>query len=153
MLEAARLSPSGGNEQTWAFGVIADRAMIRTIAELSYRNRQWISDARLLVVLCTRVVDVEPDPRGRHLRFPELTEQIRTIPKAVRDAIYMEEHQVKIPGTQMAMVALEHGIQCTWVSHFSVIELSRVLKLPEGYLPSNILVFGLWGGFIPSVRL
>ena len=142
MLEAARLSPSGGNEQAWAFGVITDADMIRKVAEVSYDNQRWMVGAPLLVVLCTRIVDVEPDPASRDVRFPELTEDIRAISKEVRDAIYMEEHQVKIPGTQMAMVALEHGIQCTWISFFAVRKLAELLKLPEGYLPSNILAFG-----------
>ena len=150
MLEAARLSPSGGNEQAWAFGVITDRDMIRKVAEVSHYNRPWMVAAPLLVVLCTRIVDVEPDPASRSIRFPELTEGIRAISREVRAAIYMEEHQVKIPGTQMAMVALEHGIQCTWVSHFKVKAVAQVLQLPERYLPSNLLVFGYPKGTNPT---
>jgi nitroreductase len=36
MLEAARLSPSGGNEQPWAFGVITDCALIKQISKLAH---------------------------------------------------------------------------------------------------------------------
>ena len=50
ILEAGRLSPSGGNEQSWAFGVITDRDLIAQIAEIAYRQT-WIARAPLLVVL------------------------------------------------------------------------------------------------------
>ena len=146
MLEAARLSPSGGNEQAWAFGVITDRDLIEKVADVSHENRTWMVRAPLLVVLCTRFPDAEPEVGTRDLRFPELTQQIRAVPKAVHNAVYMEEHQVKIPGTQMAMAALEHGVQCTWISHFDVYKLATLLKLPEGYLPSNVLAFGYPAG-------
>ena len=33
ILEAGRLSPSGGNEQAWVFGMITDKALITAIAE------------------------------------------------------------------------------------------------------------------------
>ena len=42
----------------------------------------------------------------------------------------------------MAMVALEHGVGCCWVSWFDVKRLAELLNLPEGCLPSEILVLG-----------
>ena len=93
---------------------------------------------------------IGPDPATCDVRFPELTEAIRAVPREVRDAIYMEEHQVKIPGTQMAMVALEYGIQCTWVSHFEVKRVAQILRLPDRYLPSNLLAFGYPKGKNPT---
>ena len=50
MLEAGRLSPSGGNEQPWAFGVITDRTLIAQIVEIAYQQ-EWIAKAPLLIVL------------------------------------------------------------------------------------------------------
>ena len=52
ILEAGRLSPSGGNEQPWAFGVITDRDLIAQIVEIAYQQ-EWIAKAPLLIVLCT----------------------------------------------------------------------------------------------------
>ncbi len=34
VLEAGRLSPSGGNEQPWRFGVVRDRTRIKSVAGL-----------------------------------------------------------------------------------------------------------------------
>jgi nitroreductase len=44
MLEAARLSPSGGNEQPWMFGVITDRLLIKQISKLAH-GQKWIASA------------------------------------------------------------------------------------------------------------
>lgn len=38
ILEAGRLSPSGGDEQPWKFGVITDKELICQITELSYNQ-------------------------------------------------------------------------------------------------------------------
>src|SRR5512140_2571386 len=71
ILEAGRLSPSGGNEQPWRFGVITDPALIGQIAQIAHRQ-EWIAHAPLLIVLCT--VFVEDERGGRDIqvhRFPE----------------------------------------------------------------------------------
>jgi nitroreductase len=143
MLEAARLAPSGGNEQAWAFGVVTDRTLIREIASLSYYNEKWMARAPLIVALCTRLTG---SIATTDLRFPELA----AASAEYIECIGMEEHQVKIPGTQMALVALEHGVQCTWVSHFRVKEVAVVLRLPARYLATNLLVFGYPEGENPT---
>jgi nitroreductase len=142
ILEAGRLSPSGGNEQPWAFGVITDRALIEQVAEVACGQR-WIAQAPLLIVLCTRPV---PDERGgrdiQRVRFPEYADQIAGMDAALYWALNQEEHQTKIAGTHMALVALEHGVGCCWVSLFEVRRLAELLDLPETHLPSEILVLG-----------
>jgi nitroreductase len=60
MLEAARLSPSGGNEQPWMFGVITDRRLIKQISRLAH-GQKWLAAVPLIMVLCTICVD---DERG-----------------------------------------------------------------------------------------
>jgi nitroreductase len=142
MLEAGRLSPSGGNEQPWAFGVITDRSLVAQIAEIAYQQ-EWIAKAPLLIVLCT--VGVSDERGGRDIqkhRFPEYTEVIGKIDQELYWALNQEEHQTKIVGTHMALVALEHGIGTCWVSLFDVKRLAKLLNLPKGYLPSEILVLG-----------
>jgi nitroreductase len=142
MLEAARLSPSGGNEQPWAFGVITDCGLIVQIAQLAH-GQAWIARAPLLIVLCT--VCVEDQRGGRDIqmhRYPRHAQAITEIPQSLYWALNQEEHQTKIPGTHMVLAALEHGVGSCWVSLFDVEGLAQLLKLPENYLPSEILVFG-----------
>ncbi len=142
ILEAGRLSPSGGNEQPWVFGVITDRKLIAQIVEVACQQ-EWIAKAPLLIVLCT--VGVNDERGGRDIqkhRFPEYTEAIEKMDQDLYWALNQEEHQTKIAGTHMALVALEHGVGSCWVSLFDVKCLAKLLHLPSGYMPSEILVLG-----------
>ena len=142
MLEAGRLSPSGGNEQPWLFGVITDHTLITQIGELACQQ-EWIAQAPLLIVLCT--VGVGDERGGRDIqkyRFPEYTEAIAQMDQDLYWALNQEEHQTKIAGTHMALVALEHGVGSCWVSQFEVKRLAKLLNLPRGCIPSEILVLG-----------
>jgi len=142
ILEAGRLAPSGGNEQPWRFGVIRDRALIAEVAEIAY-HQTWIASAPLLIVLCTTPVE---DARGgrdiQRQRYPEYADQIAGMDQDLYWAINQEEHQTKIAGTQIALVALEHGVGFCWVSRFRVKELAERLRLPPPILPAEILVLG-----------
>ena len=142
ILEAGRLSPSGGNEQPWVFGVITDHNIMAQIVEIAYQQ-EWIAKAPLLIVLCT--VGVSDTRGGRDIqkyRFPEYTEIIEQIDQDLYWALNQEEHQTKIAGTHMVLVALEHGVGSCWVSRFEVKCLAKLLNLPKGYMPSEILVLG-----------
>jgi nitroreductase len=146
MLEAARLSPSGGNEQAWRFGVVTDASIIARVAEAAYQQK-WIASAPLLIVLCTQ--EVQDGRGGRDIqaqRVPEWVDAIMSMDAELYSALNSEEHQTKIPGAHMALVALEHGIGCTWVSRFSVRSVARIIDVPEGYFPSEILAFGYPAG-------
>jgi nitroreductase len=142
ILEAGRLSPSGGNEQPWVFGVISDRTLITRIVEMAY-HQEWIAKAPLLIVLCTAGVSDERGGRDiQKYRFPEYTEIIEKMDQDLYWALNQEEHQTKIAGTHMALAALEHGVGSCWVSRFEVKCLARLLHLPQGYMPSEILALG-----------
>ena len=142
ILEAGRPSPSGGNEQPWSFGVVTDRALIREIA-LTAHKQAWIASAPLVIVLCARLVG---DDRGgrdiQAIRFPEYERAIRGMDQGLYWALNAEEHQTKIAGAHLALVALEHGVGSCWVSRFDVRALADLLHLPERVQPSEMLVMG-----------
>ena len=107
ILEAGRLSPSGGNEQPWAFGVVTEPALIAQIAEAA-RGQTWIAKAPLLVVLCVTIVSDERGGRDIQVhRFPEYAEVITGMDKGLYSALNQEEHQTKIAGAHMALAALK----------------------------------------------
>lgn len=142
MLEAARLSPSGGNEQPWMFGVATDCALIKQISKLAH-GQKWIASAPLVIVLCT--VCVEEERGGRDIqkhRYPHFSSEIAQMPQDLYWALNQEEHQTKIPGTHMVLAALEQGLASCWVSRFNVMGVAELLHLPAHCLPSEILVFG-----------
>jgi len=142
ILEAGRLSPSGGNDQPWVFGVIDDPQLIGQIAQIA-RHQDWIAAAPLLIVLCT--VGVDDRKGGRNIqieRFPDYGRAIAELPQGFYWAINVEEHQTKIPGTHMLLAAQERGVGGCWVSRFDVNKLARLLNLPANYLPSEMLALG-----------
>jgi nitroreductase len=142
ILEAGRLSPSGGNEQAWVFGVITDHALIAQAAEIAHRQT-WIAQAPLLIVLCTLGVDDSRGGRDIQLaRFPEHAAAISEMDQELYWALNQEEHQTKIAGTHMAMAALEHGVGSCWVSRFEVKRMAELLHLPKEVIPSEILALG-----------
>jgi nitroreductase len=142
ILEAGRLSPSGGNEQPWCFGVITDSELIAKIAQIAYRQT-WIAESPLLIVLCTTPVSDERGGRGIQLqRYPEYAGAIAEIDQDLYWALNQEEHQTKIVGTHMILAALEHGLGSCWVSYFDVRQLAMLLNLPKDNLPTEILVLG-----------
>ncbi|MBN1813738.1 MAG: nitroreductase family protein [Anaerolineae bacterium] len=142
ILEAGRLSPSGGNEQPWVFGVITDPALIAQIAEAA-RGQKWIAKAPLLIALCATIVADERGGRDIQThRYPEYADIIIKMDKDIYSALNQEEHQTKIAGAHMALFALERGVGSCWVSRFDVRQVAELLHLPEGIIPAEILVFG-----------
>jgi nitroreductase len=142
ILEAGRLSPSGGNEQPWVFGVITDPALVGQIAEAA-RGQKWIAKAPLLIVLCATIVADERGGRDIQVhRFPEYAEAILEMDKGLYSALNLEEHQTKIAGAHMALAALEQGVGSCWVSRFEVRWVAELLGLPEGIMPAEILTLG-----------
>jgi len=142
ILEAGWLSPSGGNEQPWLFGVITEPVLIAQIAEAA-RGQAWIAKAPLLIVLCVTIVADEQGGRDIQVhRYPEYADIITQMDKELYSALNQEEHQTKIAGAHMALAALEHGVGSCWVSRFEVWRVADLLNLPEGTIPSEILVFG-----------
>lgn len=142
ILEAGRLSPSGGNEQPWKFGLITNKELINEISKIAY-NQSWIKSANFLVVLCTYSVDKLRGGRDiQKARYPGLEKCIENMEDEIYTKLNQEEHQTKIPGTHMVLAALEHGLGSTWISYFDVDKLTRFLNLPEPYMASEIIAFG-----------
>lgn len=142
MLACARLSPAGGNEQPWRFGVITDKALIADIARAAGVNydQSWIASAPLLMVLCTQLFEEHGGKLGMN-RFPSLDEAMQSMDRRLYAAVNMEEHQTKLPGEHMVIAALEHGIQSTWISSVDCERVGALLGL-EGDIVSNVIAFG-----------
>ncbi len=142
ILEAGRLAPSGGNEQPWKFALIKDRKLMKRLVESAY-NQVWMLDADFWVVTVATIVSDERGGRDIQVaRYPDLEERIKKMDLSFYGRINQEEHQTKIPGTQMVLAALEYGVGSTWVSYFKVDEVREHLGLASNEIPSEILAFG-----------
>ncbi len=96
ILETGRLSPSGGNEQPWRFGVITDQDLIKEVSEIAY-NQNWIANASLLIALCTIITADERGGRNiQKARFPELKTVFESMERELFAKLNQEEHQTKI---------------------------------------------------------
>ncbi len=152
LIEAARLSPSGGNEQQYIFGIIESEEIRDGIIRCSYGQR-WIGTAPLLIALCSKIK--EDEKGGREIqkqRFPRYADEIDAMDKLLYTCLNLEEHQTKIPGTVIMLHALEYGIYSTWISRFDVLEVQRILNLPATIFPSEILALGYPQGEIKRLK-
>ena len=141
ILESGRLSPSGGNEQPWKFGVITDKEIICKISEAASMkySQKWISKAPLIIVLCTQIFDNINE--NLYNRFPSMYDRIKIMDNNLYNIINMEEHQTKIPGEHMVLAALEYGIFSTWISHIDCEMVGELIGI-NGYYVTNVIAFG-----------
>ncbi len=142
ILEAGRLSPSGGNEQSWHFLVVNENEKIMALSEACY-EQSWIRTSPLAIILC--VEPVSDERGGRNIqcsKFTHLKEDIMGLPKELFDALNQEEHQTKIAGSHMCLEALEKGIYSTWVSYYDVDAVKALFSIPQHILPAEILILG-----------
>jgi nitroreductase len=152
MLDAARMAPSGGNEQQYIFGIIKDKQIIKSICAVSY-GQEWIRNVPLIIALCTKIK--ADDQGGREIqkqRFPQFVKDMEIMDKQLYICLNMEEHQTKIPGTIMMLQALEYGIHSTWISRFNVFEVKKYLNLPVNIFPSEMIAFGYPGKNIKLLK-
>ncbi len=137
MLEAARLAPSGGNGQGWAFGVVTDRGQIERLARAA-GNQSWIASAPLVFALCGRIdfvladlpeddyaLEVNRDRFGR-----DFIDYLRAFPGQRQVSMLFNNAAPVIPGEHIALTAASLGLGSCWIGHLNVREASAVLGLP-----------------------
>jgi nitroreductase len=122
--------------------VIRDRDTIGKIADNSY-GQNWIRGAPLIIALCTKVKDDASGAREIQVqRFPRHKTNIEEMDKVLYTCLNLEEHQTKIPGTVMTLLALERNLHSTWISRYDVLRVKELLLLPENVYPCELIAFG-----------
>lgn len=149
MLEAARLSPSGGNGQSWVFGVVTDQRQIERLAEAAGRQ-MWIATAPLVFALCARLgtplADLPEDDYGLAVnrdRFgSDFVEYLRAFPGQVQVSMLLNNATPLIPGEHIALTATALGLSSCWIGHLDVRRASEILGLPDGLVCLFLLPVG-----------
>jgi len=141
IVECGRLSPSGGNEQPWKFGIVTDKALINELAKASSMryDQSWIATAPLVVALCTQIFPCEGEiGMGR---FPSYDARLHAMDRELYCLVSMEWYQIHIPGEHMVLAAMEHGVYSTWIG---CVDCERVAELlgVTGYFVSSLIAFG-----------
>jgi len=151
ILESARYAPSAKNLQMTEF-IIANSQEIRDkLSELSNQNQPSIVPLVIVIIANLNIIkkmdDISPQLTiGNFMKviknydqILKKTKHIISIPKKTVSFAYMD---AGASIQNMLLTATELNIDSLWIGNFNFNEVSRLLKLPENYIPLAILCFG-----------
>ena len=127
IIEAARLSPSACNSQTWRFIFVTHREIIRKICKEAMRPvipNKWLEQAPLVIVGCSQL-DVIANRVGARITGIEYYQ--------IDLGIAMEH---------MVLKATELGLGTCWIGWFDETHLKGILGIPKKIKVSALLAVG-----------
>ena len=138
MLEAARLSPSGGNGQNHLFGIVRDQETKLALARVA-GNQLWIAEAPVVIACCARLEEdlslLDEDDFGlrvNQLRFTKpFIDYLNAYPDRNAVGTLFANAAPLIPAEHMVLAAAAHGLQACFIGLLDVAEAGRVLGLPQ----------------------
>ena len=121
VLNNALLAPSTGNLQPFRSYVVNDPKVIQTIAKRA-TNQSWVGDAAVIFVIC---------------HVPQESE------KSFGDSGYQYSIQDSaIFCTYLDLFCQTYGWGTCWVGKLNIDELKKIVEIPIGIIPLNLLVVG-----------
>lgn len=149
IINAGRLSPSPGNRQNWYFGVIKDKNQRENLAHAA-GEQMWISSAPAIIVICTRIdrdISILPEDDFRlqvnRTRFgAEFVEYLRKYPNQRAVTTLLVNGGSGIPGEQMVLTAVNHGLGTCWIGFMDIEKANKTLGLPNDIICLNIIPIG-----------
>ncbi|KAB3531554.1 nitroreductase family protein [Alkaliphilus serpentinus] len=138
ILDSARYAPSGGDSQSWLFGVIKDEEKKKQLAQAA-GNQSWIAEAPVIIACCARLDnDMSKLPKDdfgvvvNHTRFGEdFIEYMNQYSDRKMAATFWCNAVPLIPGEHIALAAANRGLGTCWVGYLDVRRSSKILNLPE----------------------
>ena len=127
IIEAARLSPSACNSQTWRFIFVTRQEIIRKICHEAMRPvipNKWLEQAPLVIVGCSQL-DIIANRVGARVTGIEYYQ--------IDLGIAMEH---------MVLKATELGIGTCWIGWFDENRLKKILIIPKKIKVSALLAVG-----------
>lgn len=107
VLEAARLSPSASNRQSWRFIVVKDRALKDKLTEAA-GYQTFVGQAPIVLVACGT------DPDG-----------------VMKCGQHRYSIDLSIATAYMILAAYEQGLGTCWLGHFDEGKVKEILSIPE----------------------
>ena len=138
ILEAGRLAPSAGGSASSYFGVVRDDSAKKALATAA-GGQDWIATAPIVLALCSRLA---PDPADRAPddffitvntdRFgAELLSYLNAYPDRHAMRVFFDNGFPIIPGAQISLAAVSHGLAGCWIGHLDTARASQILGLPD----------------------
>lgn len=149
IIDAGRLSPSPGNSQNWYFGVIKDKFQ-REQLSFAAGEQMWISSAPVIIAICTKtdwnISTLPEDDFGLQVnkaRFSaEFVDYLRKYPNQRAVTTLFFNGGSGIPGEQMVLTAVNHGLRSCWIGFLDIEKANKALGLPDNIICLNILPIG-----------
>jgi nitroreductase len=149
MVNAARLSPSGGNSQGWIFGIITDKKQKEKLAEAA-GNQLWIKDAPVIMAGCSEIDwDIAEQPEDdfgkivNYLRFgKEFIEYLCEYHDRKACMTLFQNPTPLIPMEHMFLTAVSHGLSACFIGYLDVEKANKILNLPESITCLFLLPIG-----------
>ena len=149
MLEAARLSPSGGNAQNYAFGVVTDNDLKMQLAQAA-GNQMWIASAPVVIAGCGDISwDIAEQPEDdfglivNYLRFGrDFVNFMKQYPNRRACMKLWHNSTPCIAMEHMFLTAVSHGLSACFIGYLDVDKASEVLNLPNNLVCLFLLPVG-----------
>ena len=130
ILEAARLAPSGSNQQPWAFIVVRSDEMRARVSEACH-NQQWMNQAPVHIVCVADPVSRDEGLRGSRVDEESPDEPVKT---TIRCTVIAIEHLV--------LQAEAMGLSTCWIAWFTQDDIRPVLDIPEDRYVVAVITVG-----------
>jgi len=138
ILEAARLAPSGGNNQSWFFGIIKETELKIKLAQAA-GNQMWIASAPVIFALCADISwDIKNQPENdfgvivNYLRFSkEFIKYMNDYPQRKSVNKLFANATPLISGEHIFLTAVSHGLSACFIGCLDTDKADEVLQLPE----------------------
>jgi nitroreductase len=122
LIDAARLAPSAGNVQSWAF-VLATKPETKQALAVAAFGQKWLGEAAAVFVVCADMKRAEDsyDERGRTLYC-------------------IQDTSAAVENILLAATAL--GLGACWMGAFHEDEIAKVVNAPDGMRPVALIPVG-----------
>jgi nitroreductase len=122
LIDAARLAPSAGNAQSWAFVLATEQKTKQALAAAAF-NQTWLEGAAAVFVVCADMNRAEAsyNERGRTLYC-------------------LQDTSAAVENILLAATAL--GLGACWMGAFYEDEVAKVVNAPVGMRPVALIPVG-----------
>lgn len=123
LVDAARMAPSAGNAQSWAFVLATERKTKQALAAAAF-NQKWLEEAAAVFVVCADMNRAEEsyNERGRTLYC-------------------IQDTSAAVENILLAATAL--GLGACWMGAFHEGEIAKVVNAPSGMRPVALIPVGV----------